>query len=245
LERRTAIVTGAARGIGRTIALRLAREGAKVACSDVLEKELGETVAEVESLGGKAAAIRCDVSNGEEAAELVRRCGELLGGPDILVNNAGITRDRLMIQMKDDDWDRVLAINLKGAFNTTKSATRVMMKSGWGRVVNMASIIGLVGNAGQANYAASKGGLIALTKTTAKEFAKKGITANAVAPGFIDTPMTQALKQEYRDLMLKEIPLGRFGTPEDVAGAVAFLAGESASYITGQVIVVDGGMVMG
>ncbi len=242
LDNRKAIVTGAGSGIGRVIALKLAREGSAVGVADI-DSEAARTVAsEIEAAGGTAAAFVLDVSDADAVAETMKAVAEELEGLDILVNNAGITRDNLLIRMSPDDWDIVLRVNLKGAFNCTRSAVRPMMSARWGRIVNIASVVGQVGNVGQANYAASKAGLIALTKTTAREFASRNITANAVAPGFIRTPMTERLSDKVREGLTSRILLKRLGTPEDVANLVAFLVSDDADYITGQTINVDGGM---
>ena len=246
LQSRVAIVTGSGRGIGRAIALRLAADGADIVINDVGDMAHAEAVAaEVRALGRKSLVAAADVSNSEEVAGMVKKAVAELGKVDILVNNAGITRDQLIMRMTDDDWDKVLGINLKGVFVCTRAVLRPMIKQRWGRIVNIASIVGLIGNAGQANYSAAKAGIIGLTKTTAKETASRGITANAVAPGFIVTPMTQALSDERRDDLMGRVPLGSLGTPEDVAGVVAFLVSEDARYITGEVVTVDGGISLG
>jgi 3-oxoacyl-[acyl-carrier protein] reductase len=244
LKGRTALVTGAAQGIGRAIALSLAHAGADVAISDINIEKAREAAAEVASLGVKSAAIEGNVADSASAQAMVEKAVAELGKLDILVNNAGITRDNLIMRMKDEDWDLVLDINLKGSFNCAKAALKYMSKARFGRIINIASVVGAMGNAGQANYVASKAGLIGLTKTIAREYSSRNITSNAVAPGFIDTAMTQALPEKVRDELMKQIPLGRLGTSEDVAGAVKFLASDGASYITGQVIHVNGGMYM-
>ena len=245
IEGRVAIVTGALGGIGRAICRKLGSLGAKVVVSDVSLPDTAQALSqEVKALGGDAMLCPADVSVAEEVQRLV---DEVLGAYnriDILVNNAGIVRDTLLLRMSDADWDQVLAVNLRGAFLCTRAVLRSMVRRRWGRIINMASVVGLVGNAGQANYAASKAGLIGLTKATAREVASRGITVNALAPGFIDTPMTQRLPDSLKGELLKQIPLGRFGLPEDVAAAVAFLASDEAAYITGQVLNIDGGMVM-
>ena len=245
LDGKVALVTGGLRGIGRSIALRLGQEGADVAvCARNIEAA-GGVGAEVQGLGRKCLVRACDVANADQAGAFIEATIGELGRLDILVNNAGVTRDNLLMRMKEEDWDEVLAINLKGAFNCTRAAVRPMLKARGGRIVNITSVVGLQGNAGQANYAASKAGLIGLTKSLARELASRGITANAVAPGLVpETGMTGELAQEVQERMLSAVPLGRAGTPEDVAHAVAFLASDQAAYITGQVLAVDGGMVM-
>lgn len=241
LENKVAVVTGAGRGIGKAIALRLESEGASVACC-------GRTLANVEStvaaIAGKATAYAVDVANSQQVGETCDKILKDFGRVDILVNNAGVTKDGLLMRMSDEDWDAVLDTNLKGAFHFTKALTRPMLKQRSGRIINISSIIGLTGNAGQSNYAASKAGLIGFTKSVARELASRGITANAVAPGFIVTDMTQALGAEAQEQLKSRIALGRLGTAEDVASVVMFLASEWASYVTGQVITVDGGMTM-
>ncbi|MCK5595048.1 3-oxoacyl-[acyl-carrier-protein] reductase [bacterium] len=243
LDGKTAIVTGAAQGIGKEIACSLAKEGANIVISDVDIEHAEQTAAQIREMGRKALVVKADVSVPEETANIVGETIDEFGSLDILVNNAGITRDNFVLRMKDDDWDKVLAINLKGTFNCIKAAAKVMLKQRKGKIVNMASIIGLIGNAGQANYAASKAGVIALTKSCAKEFGSRGISVNAIAPGFISTRMTEVLKEDTKQKMLGNIPLGRFGLPVDVANLVLFLVSDEANYITGQVINVDGGMV--
>jgi len=244
LNGKIALVTGAAQGIGRDIALALATDGADVAICDVNLEAAQKTAADIEALGRKALALKANVAASPEVTAMIDQVVEKFGRIDILVNNAGITRDGLILRMKDEDWDLVLSINLKGAFLCTKSALKYMTKQRGGTIINIASIVGAMGNAGQANYVASKAGLIGLTKTIAREYANRGITANAVAPGFIETAMTQALSETVRTELAKQIPLGKLGTPADVANAVRFLASPWASYISGQVIHVNGGMYM-
>lgn len=243
-EGKVAVVTGAARGIGRTIAEELAREGADVAVCDLQEEWLADTAASIEGLGRKALCVGVNVSDSAGVTAAVARIISEMGKIDILVNNAGITKDTFLARMSEEDWDSVISVNLKGTFLLTKAVTKPMMKQKSGVIVNIASIIGLIGNAGQCNYSASKAGVIALTKSVAKELASRNIRVNAVAPGFIRTQMTDALTEEVQQKMLDAIPLKRFGTPADVARAVVFLAGEGASYITGQVLTISGGMVM-
>ncbi len=244
LAGRAALITGAGRGIGREIALKLAAEGADVAVADLTLEAASEVVKEIEALGVKSLALKVDVSSPEDALKMVKDTVEAFGRLDILVNNAGITKDKLMLRMEESDWDSVLSVNLKGAFNCTKAAVRVMAKARYGRVINIASIVGLIGNAGQANYSASKAGLIGLTKTTAREFASRSITCNAIAPGFIDTAMTRAMPEKARDALTAQIPLARLGSSDDVAEGVLFLASDKASYITGHVLSINGGMYM-
>lgn len=244
LSGKIALVTGAAQGIGREIALALATDGADVAVCDINLDAAQKTASEIQSMGRRALAVKANVSSFDDVAAMVDKAAQELGRIDILVNNAGITRDGLILRMKEEDWDLVLDINLKGAFNCTKAALKYMTKQRSGTIINIASIVGAMGNAGQANYVASKAGMIGLTKTIAREYANRGITANAVAPGFIDTAMTQALPENVRQELAKQIPMGKLGTPQDVANAVRFLASQRASYITGQVIHVNGGMYM-
>jgi len=240
LSGRSALVTGSTRGIGRGIAQVLSESGANVA---VVGRDRGKAE-EAASALKNAKGFGCDVSDAAAVAALVEEVEKAFGAVDILVNNAGITRDNLLVRLKDDDWDAVLDANLKAAFVAIRAASRGMMKRRWGRIINIASIVGLIGNKGQANYAASKAGLIGLTKSVAKELASRNILANVVAPGFIETDMTAGMTAEAREALSKQIPLERLGKPADIAGVVAFLSSEHASYITGQVFVVDGGMVM-
>jgi len=244
LKEKTALITGGARGIGREIALLFAREGADIAIGDVNLPEAQKTCGEIEALGRKAFALQLDVTSFLKVEEVINKILDKFTKIDILVNNAGITKDGLLLRMSEQDWDVVIAVNLKGAFNCTKAASKVMIKQRSGKIVNIASIIGIIGNYGQANYAASKAGIIALTKTAAKELAARNINVNAVAPGFIQTDMTAKLSEEIKAKMKEAIPLGKFGSPLDVAAVCLFLACEDSSYITGQTIIVDGGMVM-
>jgi len=241
LTGRRALVTGSTRGIGRAIAETLAGAGARVA---VVGRDAGRAGEVANGIGRDAAGFACDVADIASVTSLVESVEKSFGQIDILVNNAGLTRDNILFRLKDDDWDAVLDANLRGAFVAIRAASRGMMKRRWGRIINIASIVGITGNKGQANYAASKAGLIGLTKSVAKELASRNILINAVAPGFIETDMTAAMTPEARDTLSGQIPLERLGTPNDVAAAVAFLASDLASYITGQVIVVDGGLVM-
>ena len=245
LDGKTALVTGASRGIGRAIALRLAAEGARVAINYAGNVKAAEEVkASVEAAGGTAILCQADIADSAAVEAMVADVVKEFGAIDILVNNAGITRDTLLMRMKDEDFAKVLDTNLKGVFYCTKAVSKLMMKKRSGRIVNMASVVGLVGNAGQTNYAAAKAGVIGFSKSAAKELASRGITVNVVAPGFIGTDMTAGLPESVKEKMLTDIPLGRMGEPEDVANAVLFLASDQASYITGQVVNVDGGMVM-
>jgi 3-oxoacyl-[acyl-carrier protein] reductase len=243
LEGKRAVVTGAGQGIGRAIARRLASEGAAVAVLDIDETRASAVAREIEVGGGRAKAYKLDVGDPEAAANVMRDVAADFGGIDILVNNAGIARDNLLIRMSSEDWDLVMRVNLTGVFNCTRAAVRTMMAQRYGRIVNVSSVIGLVGNVGQASYAASKAGIIAFTKTVAKEFASRGITANAIAPGFIETPMTERLPEKVRQDFMSRILLGRFGKAEEVANLVAFLVSDEADYLTGQTISIDGGMV--
>ena len=244
LANQIAVVTGAGRGIGRAIALKFAAEGANVACVSRTQENSEKVAAEIRALGRQAWAHVVDVADAAAvtaaAEKILAECGRV----DILVNNAGVTRDNLLMRMSEAEWDAVLDTNLKGAFLVTKAFSRALLKQRSGRIINVASVIGLIGNAGQCNYAASKAGLIGFTKSVAREMASRGITANVLAPGFIETDMTAELKEELRAAVLKGIPLGLFGQPDDIANAALFLAGPAARYITGQVLAVDGGMVM-
>ncbi|MCM8796186.1 MAG: 3-oxoacyl-[acyl-carrier-protein] reductase [Candidatus Omnitrophica bacterium] len=244
LKDKVAIVTGGGRGIGRAIALMFAREGADIAIWDVNLEDAKETAIQIEVLGRNALALCVDVTNFENIQEGLNKVLDKFKKVDILVNNAGITRDNLLLRMSEEEWDAVLNVNLKGAFNCIKAVSRQMIKQRQGKIINIASIIGLIGNPGQANYAASKAGIIALTKTVAKELASRNIYVNAVAPGFIQTEMTARLPEQLKEKMRQTISLNKFGSPEDVAGVCLFLAGEESNYITGQTIVVDGGMLM-
>lgn len=241
LEGKVALVTGASRGIGRDIAARFVEAGAKVALVARNRDALQDTASD---LGDKAFPFVADVADSKSIRETVSAVEQDIGPIDILVNNAGVTRDGVLVRVSEEDWDRVLDTNLKGAFNTTKVVARGMMKRRWGRVINITSVVGVIGNRGQVNYAASKAGLIGFTKSIAKELASRNILANAIAPGYMDTNMTRDLSDEQRDALLSQIPLGKLGTGDDVASVALFLASEMASYITGQVLVVDGGMVM-
>ncbi len=243
LENKIALVTGAARGIGQAIALQLASDGADLALCDVKTEWLEETAGKVQALGRRVEVYAMDVANGAAVGEAVAKVAADFGRIDVLVNNAGITRDTLLIRMTEEDWDAVLDINLKGAFLVTKAVVKFMMKQRSGAIVNIASVVGIMGNAGQANYTASKAGLIALTKTAAKELGSRNVRVNAVAPGFIRTAMTEKLSEPAKEAMLRNVPLGRPGEPEDVAKAVAFLASDNASYVNGQTLAVCGGMI--
>ena len=245
LQGKCALVTGGSRGIGRAVCLELARQGARVAVNYAGNAAAAqETVEACRALGAEAFAIQADVAGAAESEAMVKEVLARFGRLDILVNNAGVTRDGLMLTMKEADWDAVLDTNLKGAFHCMKAVYRPMMKQKYGRIVNLSSIVGLRGNAGQANYAASKAGLTGLTKSLAKELAARNVTVNAVAPGFIDTDMTAALPEKAREALLASIPMGRLGQAEDVARAVAFFAGDDSAYVTGQVLCVDGGMAV-
>ncbi|MFH1074715.1 MAG: 3-oxoacyl-[acyl-carrier-protein] reductase [Candidatus Firestonebacteria bacterium] len=244
LKGKVALVTGAAQGIGKAIAETLAKEGADVAICDVNIEKAEETAKELAALGVKAAAYKTNVSVAAECDTLIENTVKDLGKLDILVNNAGVTRDGLLIRMSEQDFDLVIAINLKGTFNCTKAAVKTMMKARYGRIINISSVIGLMGNAGQVNYAASKSGVLGITRSIAKEYANRNITVNAVAPGYIQTAMTDKLTEEQKQAMLKFVPLSRMGQPQDVANSVLFFASSLADYVTGQVLAIDGGMVM-
>ncbi|MBD3348551.1 MAG: 3-oxoacyl-[acyl-carrier-protein] reductase [Candidatus Eisenbacteria bacterium] len=243
LESRRAVVTGGGQGIGRAIALKLASLGAAVAVVDLNAKAASSVADEIEGAGGTARGYELDVAVPEHVDRVFAEICEDLGGIEILVNNAGVTRDCLIMRMTQADWDLVLAVNLTGAFNCVRAVSRRMMSQRFGRIISISSVVGRIGNAGQANYAASKAGLIALTKSVAKELGKRGVTANAIAPGYIETPMTESLPEKAREEFASRIALGRFGSPEDVANVVAFLASDEGDYVTGQTINVDGGMV--
>ncbi|EST52617.1 3-ketoacyl-ACP reductase [Brevibacillus panacihumi W25] len=245
LTGKTALVTGASRGIGRAIALKLAEAGANIVVNYAgSEGAASETVAQVKALGRDAIMIRANVSDSEEVNEMFKTALEHFGSLDILVNNAGITRDNLLMRMKEEEWDAVIDTNLKGVFNCLKAATRPMMKQRSGKIINITSVVGVLGNPGQANYVAAKAGVIGLTKTAAKELATRGITVNAVAPGFIDTEMTAVLPEDVKAGLIGQIPLGRLGQTDDIANVVVFLASDAANYMTGQTLHVDGGMYM-
>lgn len=245
LDGKTALVTGASRGIGKAIALKLAELGANVVINyRSSSSSVEETIKEIELRGSKALAVQADISKFDQAEILIKKAVEYFGALHILVNNAGITKDSLLLRMKEEDFDKVVEVNLKGAFNCIKHASAVMLKQKYGRIVSISSVVGVSGNAGQVNYAAAKAGIIGITKSAAKELASRNITVNAVAPGFIQTDMTNVLPEKVKEAALNGIPLKRFGKPEDVAEVVAFLSSESSSYLTGQVIHVDGGMVM-
>ncbi|NWF92062.1 MAG: 3-oxoacyl-[acyl-carrier-protein] reductase [Syntrophaceae bacterium] len=244
LEAKVAWVTGAAQGIGRTVALLLAQNGADIAVSDINLEKAEETAKEIEAMGRRAMAIKTDVADARDVERTVETILRRFGQIDILVNNAGIARDRLILRMTEEDWDAVIDVNLKGTFNCTKAVIRYMSKQRSGKIVNIASVVGEMGNIGQANYAASKAGVIGLTKTVAREFAQRGINVNAIAPGYIETAMTDALPEKVKEELKRMIPMERLGKPEDVAQAVLFLVSEASSYITGQVLNVNGGIYM-
>ena len=244
LDNKVALITGGGRGIGREIALTFAHSGADIITCDLNTEDANETSRQVEALLRKALAITCDISCLCEVEQAIKKALDKFKKIDILINNAGITKDNLLLRMTESDWDKVIAVNLKGVFNCTKVISRLMLKQKSGKIVNISSIIGIRGNAGQANYAASKAGIIGFTKSIARELASRGINVNAIAPGFIETGMTAKLSDEIRERMLKEIPLAKFGTTADVAKLALFLASEESNYITGQVIQIDGGMAM-
>ncbi len=245
LKDKVALITGASRGIGRAIAVEMAKEGAKLVLNYIgSEEPANETLDLVKAVGGEAILVRGDVSSAEDVEAMVKEGHNTFGRIDILVNNAGVTRDGLLMRMKEEDWDFVLDVNLKGTFLVTKEVSRIMMKQRTGRIINIASVSGVMGNVGQANYSASKAGVIGFTKTCAKEFASRGIAVNAIAPGFVNTAMTEELPAAIKEGMKTQIPLGRMGEAEEIAHAVVFLASDAASYITGQIINVDGGLVM-
>ena len=242
LTNKIAVVTGSGRGIGQAIALKLAVAGASVVINDVVEATANQTVEQIKTIGRQSMAIMADVSSSADANRMIATVKETFGRIDILVNNAGITRDQLLIKMTDEDWDNVLRIDLRSVFVCTRAVIRDMMKQRWGRIINISSIVGIAGNSGQANYAAAKAGIIGFTRTMAKEVASRNVTVNAVAPGFIDTEMTQKLDEKQKAELKQRIPSGCLGSPQDVSEAVAFFASEEAKYITGQVLTVDGGM---
>jgi 3-oxoacyl-[acyl-carrier protein] reductase len=245
LHGKKAVVTGASRGIGRAIAMSLAESGADILVNYTNDSAAAEKVcADIEKLGRQAIARRANIADPEQASSMVQFAVKQFGRVDILVNNAGIARDNLVVSLRDEDWDSVLSTNLKGAFNCVRAATRPMLKAKWGRIINISSIIAYTGNVGQANYAASKGGLIAFTKSVAQELGSRKITVNAIAPGYIETDMTQGLPESFREKMLSRIALGRLGRPEEIGSVAVFLASDAASYITGQTIIVDGGLVV-
>jgi 3-oxoacyl-[acyl-carrier protein] reductase len=244
LEGKVCLITGSARGIGFAVAERFAGEGATIVLSDILDDALGESVKKLTDKGSRAIGLKADVSSGDQVNLLMERTVEEFERLDVLVNNAGITRDTLMIRMSDDDWDMVLNVNLKGAFLATRSAAKVMMKQRSGKIINVSSVVGQIGNAGQANYSASKAGLLGLTKTAARELAGRGICVNAIAPGFIETEMTEKMSDTAKEAFLDNIPLKRAGQPSDIASTALFLASPASDYITGQVIAVNGGLHM-
>ncbi|WPX09852.1 3-oxoacyl-[acyl-carrier-protein] reductase [Anaerocellum danielii] len=245
LKGKVALITGASRGIGRAIALKFAQNGANIVINFASSQSQAENLKEeIEKIGTKAMIIKCDVSNADEVSQMFSQVEKDFGRLDILVNNAGITKDGLILRMSEEDFDRVIAINLKGAFLCAKAAAKMMVKQRFGNIINISSVVGIAGNIGQANYAASKAGIIGLTKSLAKELASRNIRVNAIAPGFIKTDMTEVLSDKVKETMLSSIPLGRFGEADEVANVALFLASSLSSYVTGQVIVVDGGMIM-
>jgi len=244
LKGQTAVVTGGARGIGKEIALSLARDGANIVIADLMTEQSEETAEEIKKLNCKALIQKVDVSKTADVEDMIKNTIDEFKALDILINNAGVTRDTLIVRMKEEDWDFVLKVNLTGTFNCTKAAAKYMMKQRKGKIVNIASIVGAMGNAGQANYSASKAGIIGLTKTSARELASRNITVNAVAPGFIDTEMTRSLNENIKQQLKEQIPMGKLGMPEDIANCIKFLVSDDASYITGQVVHVNGGMLM-
>ncbi|WP_312667268.1 3-oxoacyl-[acyl-carrier-protein] reductase [Tissierella praeacuta] len=245
LKDKAALITGGSRGIGKEIALELARNGVHIGISYVSNTEkANEVLEEIKSYGVNAVAVKANVSVEEDVLQMIKTIEEELGTIDILVNNAGITKDNLLIRMKEQDWDEVMDVNLKGVFLCTKAVSRIMMKKRYGKIINITSVVGITGNAGQGNYSASKAGVIGFTKSMARELASRGIRVNGIAPGFIQTDMTDVLKDEIKEAMLKTIPLNSFGNPKDIANLAVFLASESSDYITGQIINVDGGMIM-
>ena len=244
LKDKIAVVTGASRGIGKSITLALAKQGAKIVAVDITLKGMDELLAEIKALGSEGVAVEGNVTVAADAEKMIDQAVASYGRVDILVNNAGITRDGLLMRMKEEDWDAVLTVNLKGAFLCTRAASKVMTKQRAGRIINIASVVGQMGNTGQANYCASKAGLMGLTRSNARELAKRNITVNAVAPGFIVSDMTEALPEKVKQEMAAQIPLERFGTADDIANAVVFLASDASQYITGQVLAVNGGMYM-
>jgi 3-oxoacyl-[acyl-carrier protein] reductase len=244
MEKKVAIITGSGRGIGKAIALKLAQESVSIVVCDVDEAAISDTVMEIEQKGVQSLGIKVDVTNSEDVTRLFDETISKFERVDILVNNAGITRDNLLIRMQESEWDTVIAVNLKGTFNCLKAAAKIMMKQRSGRIVNISSVVGVMGNIGQANYSASKGAVISLTKSAAKELAPRNITVNAIAPGYIETEMTKILPDNVKEMFMNLVPLKRPGTPEDVANVVSFLVSDQADYLTGQVIHVDGGMVM-
>ena len=244
LAGKIALITGAAQGIGKAIALLFAKNGADIIVADIFLEKAQETAKEIEAIGQKAMAIKVDVANPKEIEQMVQSILERFGQIDILINNAGITRDKLILRMTEEEWDAVLDINLKGTFLCTRAVIRHMAKRRFGKIVNIASVVGLMGNAGQANYSASKAGVIGLTKTLAREFAQRGIHVNAIAPGYIETPMTDAIPEKAKEEMKRMIPMERLGRPEDVAEGALFLVSEASSYITGQILNINGGLYM-